>query len=227
MAASEQSSRIPESIDSDGGVCVIKVETIHASARGLRIDCGLNTYSKCGARSTRTGSSPERRPGALERFDPRLWPAPGVPGTARGDAVISLDRRTATNLEGIRKLHAEIDRASHEMGRDLIDPVVASCLVDAYGRCGSMDEAERFFASSSSSGGLISWSALVVGFSRLCDAERAGDLGTWVAACEELLNVQEKERAPRHGRRLPRLTNLDHLDKQIASYRRKTMLDTM
>ncbi|EFJ11235.1 hypothetical protein SELMODRAFT_426493 [Selaginella moellendorffii] len=92
---------------------------------------------------------------------------------ARSYATAIRAHGSVMDLEGIRKLHAEIDRASRESGRDLIDPVVASCLVDAYGRCGSMDEAERFFASSSSSRDLISWSALVAGYSRQGDAERA------------------------------------------------------
>ncbi|XP_024541768.1 pentatricopeptide repeat-containing protein At5g43790-like [Selaginella moellendorffii] len=47
MAASEQSSRIPESIDSDGGVCVIKVETIHATARGLSVKLDRFVASIC------------------------------------------------------------------------------------------------------------------------------------------------------------------------------------
>ncbi|XP_024517151.1 pentatricopeptide repeat-containing protein At5g27110-like [Selaginella moellendorffii] len=213
MAASEQSSRIPESIDSDGGrrrrVCVIKVESlntgmaIHSRARGLGVELDgfvasalINMYSKCG--STIDAHRIFAMLGDEELDDPAPWNALILGYLENGQAQESLallaamrssprsmvmDARSyatairahgsVMDLEGIRKLHAEIDRASRESGRDLIDPVVASCLVDAYGRCGSMDEAERFFVSSSSSRDLISWSALVAGYSRQGDAERA------------------------------------------------------
>ncbi|XP_024545158.1 putative pentatricopeptide repeat-containing protein At3g13770, mitochondrial [Selaginella moellendorffii] len=76
-------------------------------------------------------------------------------------------------LETGRKLHAEIV-SRRELQKDMF---LANCLVDFYGKCGSMSEAELVFHSMPGRARtVITWSSLIAGYSHLGDATKVFDL---------------------------------------------------
>ncbi|XP_024525604.1 pentatricopeptide repeat-containing protein DOT4, chloroplastic-like [Selaginella moellendorffii] len=78
-------------------------------------------------------------------------------------------------LDAGRKIEAQIHSARLQG-----DPLVATSLVDFYGKCGSMEDAQRVFDDSiAASKDLVAWDALIAGYS-------------WQGRCDQVFSLLEK-----------------------------------
>ncbi|XP_024536685.1 pentatricopeptide repeat-containing protein At5g27110 isoform X1 [Selaginella moellendorffii] len=100
-------------------------------------------------------------------------------------------------LERGRRFHAEICSAGLET-----DTMVANSLVDFYGKCGSMAEAEEVFRKISTKT-MVTWSALISGYSCQGDTDRVFELF-------EKMKLQEKDLQPDGVTYLSVLTACSH-----------------